>query len=771
MKKSIIIFCALICYSSKSQSILLLDKINSLPVSEVNISCKEKGTISDSRGLADISIFKNNDELIIQHIGFISKKFIKNKTPDTIYLEQNKYMLKTINFEEIKKPLTSSPVLKNTIDRKAIEKLKVKSTADLLQQSLGINVQESQSGGGSPNFRGMEANRLLLVVDGIPLNNAIYRSGHVQSSNVVNSFFIDKINIVTGPSATVYGDGAMGGAIVINTINENSFSKFNNIIEQKHESSSSASSLKYINLVEKGRFIIINGFGIEKNGNLRMGKNRFHGYKDWGNEPIITDGNEQLKTAYSKYDVIQKVYLKNYKKISLSLNTQFSGTSKISRFDRLNDIQDGERKYQSWYYGPQEKFSQSLKINKKANFIILDELSIIGSWQTVNESRHKQKANDELKSNRYEEVLIFDAIADVKKEFKKTKLNYGLSIRKQHVKSTATLSNSLGEDFFNTTRYPDGGSEIFDASIYAQAKFNLYKGGTLFLGERYNISSLKAMFNNNTIIDLPFNEIETENKALVSSLQILQKISNKISASLSYFIGFRNPNIDDVGKIFSKNDMSVVIPNNNLKPEKTNNQEYTLIYSNQKIRIEGQYFITNLQDAIQRTNSNINGEDSIMYDGEIMRVQMNQNIESAKITGLSVGASFNDIRGFNIDFWLNYLKGKNNNNQPLAHIPPTNLKISLSKKVKASDISLIYNYCDWKNESEYDYNGVDNLNEATIDGNPPWQIFNLIYDKTITENIICSFSINNLLDAHYKTFGSGISSSGRNFVVSLTSKF
>ena len=72
---------------------------------------------------------------------------------------------------------------------------------------------------------------------------------------------------------------------------------------------------------------------------------------------------------------------------------------------------------------------------------------------------------------------------------------------------------------------------------------------------------------------------------------------------------------------------------------------------------------------------------------------------------------------------------------PLAHIPPTNLKISLSKKVKASDISLIYNYCDWKNESEYDYNGVDNLNEATIDGNPPWQIFNLIYDKTINENI------------------------------------
>ena len=59
---------------------------------------------------------------------------------------------------------------------------------ELLKQSIGIHVQESQSGGGSPNFRGMEANRLLVILDGIALNNAIYRSGHVQSSNIINSF-------------------------------------------------------------------------------------------------------------------------------------------------------------------------------------------------------------------------------------------------------------------------------------------------------------------------------------------------------------------------------------------------------------------------------------------------------------------------------------------------------------------------------------------------------------------------------------------------------
>ena len=84
-------------------------------------------------------------------------------------------------------------------------------------------------------------------------------------------------------------------------------------------------------------------------------------------------------------------------------------------------------------------------------------------------------------------------------------------------------------------------------------------------------------------------------------------------------------------------------------------------------------------------------------------------------------------------------------------------------------ISYIYN--SWKYANEYDENGVDNLDEGTIDGNPSWNIINLNYINHINDNISASFSIENLLDTHYKTFGSGISASGRNFVVSLTSKF
>ena len=154
-----------------------------------------------------------------------------------------------------------------------------------------------------------------------------------------------------------------------------------------------------------------------------------------------------------------------------------------------------------------------------------------------------------------------------------------------------------------------------------------------------------------------------------------------------------------------------------------------------------------------------------------MRVQMNQNIESAKINGVNVGMSIINLNNFFLDLKYNYLTGKNDLNQPLAHIPPSNLKIQFSRRLKKFEIGASYFYNSWKKSEDYDENGVDNLDEATVDGTPSWQILNLNYRLNINENLVASFSLENIFDAHYKTFGSGISASGRNFVVSLTSKF
>ena len=773
MRVVIFSFFFLISNEIAAQMVMLVDLETDKIIINANLSSSlEKGTVSDENGIADLSIFSTNDEIIIQHISYISKKILKSEILDTIFLLKNKYLLNTVVFEEVKAPLIEGINKLSTINRHKIEKLKSKSIAELLKQSSGIHVQESQSGGGSPNFRGMEANRLLTVVDGIPLNNAIYRSGHVQSSNAVNPFFIDEIRVVTGPAAVVYGDGAMGGAVVINTVNSKSFNQFSNILEQKHESSSSSSSIKYLSKIKKNKLTLINGFALESSNNLKMGNNRYHGYDSWGNEKIITENNEQLETGYEKYDLLQKIYFNNNNNnLSINVNNQLSEVSQISRFDKLNDYDNELNKYSEWYYGPKTRLAQSITIRKKKKYKLLDNISLLGAWQKTNESRHKQKRGDVYMSNRYEDIVIFDGVIDAKKNIKNIDINYGSTFRKQFVTSRADLISTSGERLYNTTRYPNGGSEVSDLSFYFQAKAKFSTGTTIFIGERYNLNALSAIFNDNTLINLPFSEINTNNQSLVSSFSLNQKIKDQFRIAGSYYMGFRNPNIDDVGKVFSKNDNDVVIPNENLKPEKTNNIEYGISYDDKKIKIGILYFETYIKDAIQRNYSNLNGQDSIIYDGEQMRVQMNQNIQKAKINGFNITFSARDINNFSLNLFYNYLKGRDNLDLPLAHIPPANIKVDLNKTFDKSEIGVTYLYNSWKYVNEYDENGVDNLDEATIDGNPSWNIINLNYTNYINDNMLASFSIENILDAHYKNFGSGISASGINFIVSLTSKF
>ena len=102
---------------------------------------------------------------------------------------------------------------------------------------MGISVQHSQNGG-SLNLKGMEANRLLIIADGVALNNTISRSGRSQSSSSINPLFLDEIDILSGPASVAYGNSAMSGAVVLNT--KKPAQKNSIEIMQQYESSSKA---------------------------------------------------------------------------------------------------------------------------------------------------------------------------------------------------------------------------------------------------------------------------------------------------------------------------------------------------------------------------------------------------------------------------------------------------------------------------------------------------------------------------------------------------
>ena len=90
------------------------------------------------------------------------------------------------------------------------------------------------------------------------------------------------------------------------------------------------------------------------------------------------------------------------------------------------------------------------------------------------------------------------------------------------------------------------------------------------LGLRFNSNTLKANFN---LSNFSLENIKTQNNSLVKSILLSFSALENTTVNAAYYSGFRNPNIDDVGKIFSKDGINVVVPNTSLEPEYANNFE------------------------------------------------------------------------------------------------------------------------------------------------------------------------------------------------------
>src|SRR5690606_39472966 len=62
-------------------------------------------------------------------------------------------------------------------------------------------------------IRCFSTNRLLLTVDGVRMNNAIFRSGNVQNVISIDPFTIQNTEITLGAGSVVYGSDAIGGVM------------------------------------------------------------------------------------------------------------------------------------------------------------------------------------------------------------------------------------------------------------------------------------------------------------------------------------------------------------------------------------------------------------------------------------------------------------------------------------------------------------------------------------------------------------------------------
>lgn len=717
----------------------------------------------------------------------------QEKTDTSKSVNLNEVIISVNKQAEAKKNVAQDVLV---IDRKEIEESQAKTTADVLSYA-GIHVQRSQLGGGSPVLRGFEASRILLVVDGVRMNNLIYRAGHLQDIIKSDNNSFERIEVLYGPASTIYGSDAMGGAIHMFTkraeLSTGDKLNFKLNVLTRYESASTGLTEHFDMNVGGKKFASFTSFTYSKHGDLLGGTNQNPFYDgSYGERPFYVEylGNAkdtlikndnrylQVGSGFTQYDIVQKFLFQQNQKISHGLNIQFSNSSDVPRYDRLTDpsASTGLRSAE-WYYGPQSRLLTAYDMNYKNSTGFFNSVHLGVNYQMLEESRHNRNFNSRYRSSRIENVGVVGVHLDFQKEAKSNTFRFGFDSQLNSLKSTAKRTDIVADTSGKLdTRYPDGNNTMNSYALYFSHTWQITDKLSMVDGARLGYTMLNSTLVDTALLfNLPYTSIEQKTPVWSGNIGFIHSPGNDVKLSFMVSTSFRVPNVDDMSKIFDSSPGMVIVPNTNIKPERTINYEVgvTKIF-NRKARWENYIYYTDYRNIGVVDEFKLNGQDSIMYNGILSKVYANQNKDRAFIYGLSSNLVSQLDDHFRLSFGINYTYGRQKTDSvdvPLDHIPPFLARLGLTYSYKKFRSDFFINYNAAKKLKDYSPSGEDNLQYATPVGMPAWLTLNMRVAYQVHKNVSLQAGIDNIFDTQYRTFASGINAPGRNFIIALRGNF
>jgi hemoglobin/transferrin/lactoferrin receptor protein len=809
LSKILIVVCFL-CVGklAHTQKLFVFDAITRQPIKDVSV-CNESKTIcilTDVKGQADISEFNKNEKISLSHSSYklleISYEAVAVNAYK-IYLEEKIISLNEVVFSGSKweKNKVETPNRIEKINMKEAAFQNPQTTADLLGMSGYAFIQKSQLGGGSPMLRGFATNRVLLVIDDVRMNTAIFRSGNLQNVISLDANAIESSEIMFGPGAVMYGSDAIGGVMSFYTLrpmlasnNANGPVFSGNLMTRISSANMENTGHVDFNIGLK-KFAFTTSFTNAVYNDLRSGSVGGSPYFYRTNYVITYDNKDymipnydstlQVGSKYSQVNFMQKVLYQHNQYLSFKYGYHFSETSKYNRYDRLYVMQTSgpyknKLRWAEWYYGPQKWQMHHLNISYNKKNIAFDKLKFTAAYQFFEESRYDREFMFRELHAQIENVHAISNNLDLEKKLgAKITLNYGLETVYNLVRSRASLTHVVTKQVLPTvTRYPDG-STWQSYGAYLSAKYNIHPKIFIDAGLRYSRFMIDATFDT-TFFPFPFLTANMRTQSLNGSIGAVYCPQSSWQLYANAATGFRAPNVDDMGKVFESVPGYLVVPNPNLKPESVINIEAGTNKSfGEFLRIDASIYKTWLDDAMARRNFTFNGDTTIRYLGNKSRIQAIQNVAKIDVYGIQAGIEFS-YKGFGIRSNYSFQNGREQNPDslnyyPLRHAAPNFGSTHITythKKVKA-DFYAVYNAkmtfedlaLTERTNASY---ARDEFGRPYVDA---WYTLNFKIAFYPSQYLSINLGIENIMDILYRPYASGINAPGRNIIASVRAKF
>ena len=774
---------------------------------------KSKSVLTDFDGKADITLFDDAEIIIFSEIAHREARYSKEQIATTfkfkVFLKQKENQLGEVvlsasKFAQNRKNIPQKIV---GVSKDYVLKSNPQTSADLLEKTGQVFVQKSQLGGGSPIIRGFSTNRLLITLDGIRFNTAIFRGGNVQNVISIDPFTIERSEVILGPGSVVYGSDALGGVLNFYTqkpefANDSVLRSSGNVLARYSSSNQEKTGHFDLNLKSR-KWSFLTSASYSDYDDQRQGNRGLNDYSrvDFvqqinGEDVIVPNANPSLQvgSGFSSYSLMQKIRFAPNPIWDLNLNVLYSTTSDYNRYDRLfQRNSDDELVFAEWFFGPQEWLLTSLQANKEGQGKWYDRLQATAAYQYFEESRNDRRIGRTTLRTRTERVNVLSGALDFTKALSnpRNKLFYGTEYVYNHVNSNGSQRDiNTGAFELRNTRYPDG-SNWQSLAAYASGQFELHQKLRLNSGIRYNHIFIFADFrDNNQFFNFPFEESRLNFGNVTGSVGLNYNLSKTVLLKTNLSTAFRAPNIDDLGKVFDSDDGDLVIPNPDLKSEYAYNMEVGAYFNfNNTVKLDINGYYTRLENALVRRDFTLNGSPTLTVtdeDGEeqVFQIEAIQNAGTAEIWGLEAGIEIDFSRlitsGLSLTSQFNLIRGiqeeEDGSLVSVRHVSPDfgNTHIKFQKGKWNFDAYAVYN-------AQFEFEDLSpEVNDRTAlfaldeNGNlfaPRWYTLNFATQFKLDEHWSFTANLENITDQRYRTYSSGISAAGRNLIIAAKYAF
>lgn len=663
-------------------------------------------------------------------------------------------------------PTFDVPYTTDVIGARRMRERGYRTVPQALRDTPGVMVQETAHSQGSPYIRGFTSFRTLMQIDGVRLNNSVFRSGPNQYLATVDAWSLDRIEVVKGPSSVLNGSDAIGGAISMYTRNPWTYDPQRRGREGNVDFGG-RTYMRYADAEDSLQARAEVSLGIQHDNGSSTGILIGGTFKDFGDLEGGADTGVQPYTGYRQKDFDLKLehYLDDHQRLvflhqssrqddaprthrtvnAIPFNGSSIGSDLIREFD--------QHRYLSYLQYHGEDLSGPF-----------DSIRANLSWQVQKEERYRQRSNFREEFRGFD-VGTLGAWVQFENDTSAGRFTYGVEYYRDSVDSFSRRPGNTS--VADTIQGPIADDATYDLlGVYVQDEIDLADELTLTVGGRFTYAAAEAdraydpVNNNQTTLDDSWSN-------LVGSARVRWGVvPSRLNVFGGISQGFRAPNLSDLSRLDSARSNEIETPAPNLDPEEYTQFEIGTRFENDTVAAEASWFYTDISDQILRfpTGAVVNG------DNEVTKA----NVGDGYIQGIELGTAVEAPADLTVFGNLTWMEGRISNfgspGSTLSNDYPTRLMpLTWQAGVRwddpGNDVWIETVLIHANRQDKLSFSDQRDTSRVPPGGTPSYTVWNIRAGLDVGNDASIFVALDNLTDADYRIHGSGLNGPGRNLII------